>query len=237
MKNPELSVVISALNEEKKDKNVLTKVIGVLDNYKLNGEIVFMDNHSTDNTGKLADAISKKDKRVKVIHRINRPNKDLGSSLIEGFANAKGKYVLIMDCDMSHSPDEIPNILKHKNEADIIVGSRYTKGGKADMNLKRSIISRAFNLITRILLNTNVTDITTGFKLYNKKVLDALKLESTGFGLHVEILVKAINKGFTAIEIPIYYRRADKQSTLNYRKQFLSYTKPVLIAVKEKYFG
>ena len=237
MAQPELTVVISALNEEKTVQNVLTKVLGVFDRRKINGEIVFMDNHSTDNTGHLAERIAKKDKRVKVIHRKNRPNKDLGSSLREGFANSNGKYVLIMDCDLSHSPDEIPNLLKHKNEADIIIGSRYTKGGKADMNLKRSIISRTFNSLTRLLLNTNVKDITTGFKLYNKKVLDSLKLESTGFGLHAEILLKSLSKGFTAIEIPIYYQRADKKSTLNYRKQFLSYTKPVLAALKEKYFG
>lgn len=236
MNIPEISIVISALNEQKTVQNVLTKVMGVFDKYKINGEIVFMDNHSTDKTGVLADKFSKKDKRIKVIHRRNRHDKDLGSSLREGFANSHGKYVLIMDCDLSHSPDEIPNLLKHKNKADIIVGSRYTEGGKADMNLKRSIISRTFNLLTRVLLNVNIKDITTGFKLYNKKVLDKLKLESNGFGLHVEILLKALNRGYTAIEMPIYYKRADKKSTLNYRKQFLSYTKPLLAALREKYF-
>ena len=235
MAKPELSVVISALNEEKTVQSVLKQVLGVFDKYKINGEIVFMDNHSTDKTGYLADQVAKKDKRARIIHRRNMPNTDLGSSLREGFANARGKYLLIMDCDLSHSPDEIPNLLKHKNEADIIVGSRYMRGGKADMNLKRSIISRSFNLLTRILAGTSVNDITTGFKLYKKEVLDSLNLESTGFGLHVEIFLKAMNKGYKAIEIPIHYQRADKKSTLNYRKQFLSYTKPLLSALKEKY--
>ncbi|MBI2559482.1 glycosyltransferase [Candidatus Woesearchaeota archaeon] len=237
MAKPELSVVVSALNEEKTVRSVLEQILRVFDNYKINGEIIFMDNHSTDRTGILADKAAKKDKRARVIHRINRPNTDLGSSLREGFANARGKYLIIMDCDLSHSPDEIPNLLKHKNEADIIIGSRYTKGGKADMSLKRSIISRSFNLMTKIIAGTNVNDITTGFKLYKKEVLDKLKLTSTGFGLHVEIFLKAINKGCKAIEVPIHYQRADKKSTLNYRKQFLSYAKPVLSALKEKYFG
>ncbi len=233
----ELSVVISALNEQKTVQSVLRQVLAVFDKHKISGEIVFMDNHSTDNTGILADSVAKKDKRVRVIHRRNMPNTDLGSSLREGFVNSKGKYLIIMDCDLSHSPDEIPNLLKHKNEADIIIGSRYTRGGRADMNLKRSIISRSFNLMTRLLAGTNVKDITTGFKLYKKKVLENLNLESTGFGLHVEIFLKAINKGYKAIEVPIHYQRADKKSTLNYRKQFLSYTKPILSALKEKYFG
>ena len=234
---PDLSVVISALNEQKTVQSVLRKVLGIFGNHKINGEIVFMDNYSTDKTGRLADEVAKKDNRIKVIHRINRPNTDLGSSLREGFANASGKYILIMDCDLSHSPEEIPNLLKHKSEADIIVGSRYMKGGTAEMNLKRTIISKAFNNITKTLLGTNIKDITTGFKLYNKKVLDNLKLESTGFGLHVEIFLKALNKGYTAKEIPISYLRSEKKSTLNYRKQFLSYTKPVILALKDKYFG
>lgn len=237
MKKSELSVVISALNEEKTVQNVLKRVLEVFDKHRIKGEIVFMDNHSADKTGILADQVAKNDKRVKVVHRINRPNKDLGSSLREGFENAKGNYVLIMDCDMSHSPDEIPNLLKHKNEADIIVGSRYVKGGKAEMSFRRTMISKTFNFLTKTLLNTNVKDITTGFKLYNRRVFENLSLESTGFGLHVEIFLKAINKGFTAKEIPISYMRADKKSTLNYRRQFLSYAKPVLLALKEKYFG
>ncbi len=209
MAKPELSVVVSALNEEKTVRSVLEQILKVFDKYKIKGEIVFMDNHSTDKTGYLADQVAKKDKRARVIHRKNRPNTDLGSSLREGFANAKGTYVIIMDCDLSHSPDEIPNLLKHKDEADIIIGSRYAKGGKADMSLKRSIISRSFNLMTKIIAGTNV----------------------------VEIFLKAINKGCKAIEVPIHYRRADKKSTLNYRKQFFSYAKPVLSALKEKYFG
>lgn len=233
----DLSVIISALNEEKSVQRVLREVLLIFNKYKINGEIVFMDNHSTDKTGKFADEISKEDRRLHVVHRINRLNKDLGSSLREGFANSKGKYILVMDCDLSHSPNEIPNLLKHKDEADIIVGSRYVKDGKADMNLKRSIISRSFNLLTRLLIGTNVKDITTGFKLYNKRVIDSIQLESTGFGLQVEIFLKAMNKGYTAKEIPIHYQRVDKKSTLIYRKQFLSYTKPVMLALKEKYFG
>ncbi len=234
---PELSVVISAFNEEKTVESVLEKVLKVFDSYKIDGEIVFMDNHSTDKTGEFADKIAQQDKRVSVIHRRNRLNKDLGSSLREGFENAQGRYVIIMDCDLSHSPGDIQNLLKHKNEADIIIGSRYVKDGKAEMNWKRLIISKTFNFLTRTLLRTNVKDITTGFKLYNKKVLDSLNLESTGFGLHVEILLKALNKGHTAKEIPIFYQRADKKSTLNYRKQFMSYTKPVVLTLKERFFG
>lgn len=235
IRNTELSVIISALNEQKTVDHVLNKVLAIFDRYKIRGEIIFMDNHSTDKTGQLADKAAKRDNRVKVIHRKNRPNKDLGSSLREGFTNAKGDYILIMDCDLSHSPKEIPKLLEHKHKADIIVGSRYTISGKADMGIKRTVISKTYNLLTRILLGVKIKDITTGFKLYNKKTLHNLKLDNTGFGLHVEILLKALNKGNTAYEIPIHYKRSNKKSTLIYRKQFLSYLKPVLSAFKQKY--
>ncbi len=233
--NPELSVVISALNEEKTVENVLKTVLAVFDKHRINGELIFLDNHCTDQTGDIADKIAKSDERVNVIHRRNRPSKDLGSSLKEGFSNARGNYVLIMDCDLSHNPEEIPLILKHRNEADIIIGSRYVAGGKADMSLSRTLISTAYNIWVRFLLDINIHDITTGFKLYNRKIFDKIKLESNGFGLHVEIPIKAVMNGFTFKEIPIYYRKCDKKSTLNYRKQFKSYTAPILSAFKNKY--
>lgn len=234
---PFLSVVISALNEEKTVTTVLQTVLGVLDQYKINGEIVFLNNHSTDNTGALADAVAKNDKRVKVIHRYDRPNKDLGSSLREGFANAKGEYVIILDCDLSHDPNEIPHLLKYKDKADIIVGSRFVKGGKADMQFSRTVISRTYNTVANLLVGTKIKDMTTGFKLYKKKMLDELNLESNGFGLHVEIPIKACLKGYTAFEVPIYYKRSDKRSTLQYKKQFKSYSKPILKGLKARIFG
>jgi dolichol-phosphate mannosyltransferase len=234
-KNRELSVVISALNEEKTVQNVLKKVLSVFDKNKIDGEIIFMDNHCTDRTGELADQIAKKDERVRVIHRRNRKCRDLGSSLKEGFIYAKGKYILIMDCDLSHNPDDIPYLLEHKDEADIIIGSRYIKGGKADMPLHRWIVSGSYNFITKTLLGINVRDVTTGFKLYKSRVIKKLNLQSDGFGLHSEILIKALLNGYTAKEIPIFYKRTGKKSTLNYKKQFISYSKPLIIGLKEKY--
>ena len=205
--------------------------------YKIEGEIVFMNNHSTDNTGKLADLAAKKDKanRIRVIHRVNRPSKDLGSSLREGISNARGNFILIMDCDLSHDPAEIKELFDKRNEADVIVGSRFA-GGSADMNLKRTILTRTYNMMISTLLNMHVKDITTGFKLYKRGVLQSLNLTNDGFGLHVEILIKAALKGYKIKEVPIHYKKSLK-STLNYRKQFKSYMKPFVLGLKEKYLS
>jgi len=236
MVKKELSIVVSALNEEENVRNLLQRLTHVLIKYKIEGEIIFLNNHSIDRTGELADAFSKKDKRVKVIHRYNRENKGLGSSLLEGLKNCSGKYIVIMDADLSHDPEEIDNLLYHKHDADIIIGSRFTVGGKSDMPFTRTIISRLYNTLVGLLLRVGVKDITTGFKLYKKEVIDSLNLVNNDFGLHVEILLKAKHNGFTTKEIPIYYRTRSKgTSKLSYRRQFKRYAEPVLEMIKVKF--
>jgi len=236
-KDIDLSVIISALNEQDSVQQVLTKILEILDESKLNGEIIFMDNHSTDKTGQLADEISKKDKRVRVIHRINRPSKDLGSSIIEGLSNAKGQYITMLDCDISHDAYELLNFLKHKDEADIIVGSRKVKGGSANMPLKRKIMSNSYMLVSRILVGVKVKDFTGSFKLYNRKVFDNMHLTNQGFGLFPEIVFKAYLQGFTFKELPIQYAKSSSASNLNYKKQFRSYAEPLLKAFKARLLG
>ncbi|MBI3190738.1 glycosyltransferase [archaeon] len=198
-------------------------------------EIVFLNNHSSDRTGELAKQNARRDKRVRVIQRYNRENKDLGSSLREGFKNCNGKYIIIMDADLSHDPEDIKDIFVHRHDADIIIGSRFTKGGKSDMPLTRVFISKTYNFLVNLILGVRVGDITTGFKLYKKDVLDSLKLVNNGFGLHVEILLKAVHKGYTTKEIPIHYRtRTEEKSKLSYAKQFKRYAEPVIEMIKIK---
>ncbi len=232
-KSPELTVVISGYNEEQSVQSVLKGVLNFFDNQNINGELLFMDNHSTDKTGEISDQVAKTDKRLRIIHRRNRPNTDLGSSLREGLQNATGNYLLIMDCDASHDYNEINNLWQHKEESDIIIGSRYVAGGRAELNPKRWLFSTGYNLFARILTGVNVKDMTTGFKLYKKEVFEGMNLTNNGFGLHVEILLKAASKGCSFKEVPITYKKSGK-SHLNYKKQFPSYMKPVLDMFKAR---
>ena len=233
MKTPELSVVISGYNEEQFVEQVLMGVLSFFDKNGIDAELIFLNNHSTDKTGELADEVGKKDGRLRVIQRYNRPSKDLGSSLIEGLSNAKGNHVLIMDCDASHDYNEITNLYEKRNDADIIIGSRYISGGRAELNPKRWLFSTGYNLFARILTGVNVKDMTTGFKLYKRSILEGMKLTNNGFGLHIEIMLKAASKGCTWKEVPITYKKSGK-SHLNYRTQFWSYMKPLLQMFKAR---
>ncbi len=224
---PELSVVISGYNEERFVGQVLRGVLRFFRQAKISGELLFLNNHSTDRTGEIAAEIAKDDPRLRVIQRYNRPSRDLGSSLREGLQNATGEYILIMDCDASHDYNEIHSLYSKRHEADIIIGSRYVSGGRAELNPRRWLFSTGYNLFARVLTGVNIKDMTTGFKLYNRKVFEGMSLTNNGFGLHVEIMLKAAARGFTYKEVPITYRKSGK-SHLNYRKQFRSYMKPVL---------
>jgi dolichol-phosphate mannosyltransferase len=235
MKSKDLSIVVSAFNEEKNVPGLLKKLTSVLDTHRINGEIVFLNNHSTDRTGHIADSFSKKDRRVRVIHRYGRDSSDLGSSLKEGFRNARGKYVVIMDADLSHSPQDMVKLYRHRKDADIIVGSRFVRGGTGDMAFSRALISKAYNLLVGLLMAAGVKDITTGFKLYKKEVIENLNPASNGFGLHVELLLKAVHKGYKTKEIPIHYRARKKgKSKLFYRRQFKTYAQPVVEMLRMK---
>ena len=224
---PELSVVISGYNEERFVGQVLRGVLSFFRQAKINGELLFLNNHSTDRTGEIAAEVAKTDPRLRVIQRYSRPSRDLGSSLREGLQNASGDYILIMDCDASHDYHEISNLYSRRHEADIIIGSRYVSGGRAELNPKRWLFSTGYNLFARIFTGVDIKDMTTGFKLYSRRVFDGMDFTNNGFGLHVEIILKAAAKGCTWKEVPITYRKSGK-SHLNYRKQFWSYMRPVM---------
>jgi len=226
---PELSVVISAYNEEKSVEKVLNGVLQSFKKYGIIGELIFMDNHCTDKTGDIADKVAKKSKKLRVIHRRRRKSRDLGSSLIEGLNQAKGEFVLIMDCDDSHNYQDVKRLFSQRKNADIIIGSRFVKGGGSDFTLKRKVISNFYNFLIPLFLGVKIKDMTTGFKLYNReKVLKGMNLKNNGFGLHIELILKAKAKGCTHKEIPIYYKKSAGKSHLNYKKQFWSYGKPAL---------
>ncbi len=222
-----LSVIISALNEEAHVEAVLIRVLEIFKNYHIDGELIFLNNHSTDRTGEIAAKLAQTEPSLKVSQRYNRPSKDLGSSLKEGIQNVAGKFFLIMDCDLSHNPDDIKKLFDSREKADIIIGSRFIKGGSADLNLKRRFLSRFYNILAGVLTGLPVNDLTTGFKLYRTEKVHDIKIKNNGFGFHVELPVKAYFRGATFLEIPVHYEKSPKKSTLHYRKQFFSYTKPV----------
>jgi dolichol-phosphate mannosyltransferase len=173
-------------------------------------EVLVIDDNSPDGTGQLADQIAAREPRVKVLHRAGKEG--LGRAYLAGFAWALARdyaLVLEMDCDFSHDPGYLPGMLAAAEEADLVLGSRYVKGGgTVDWGLLRKLISRGGSFYARTILGLSVRDLTGGFKCFRREVLEAIDLptvECTGYAFQIELTYRAARRGFRIREIPIVF--------------------------------
>ncbi len=213
-----LSLVIPTYNERENILNITKIIQKELNESKINGEIIFVDDNSPDGTGKILLNLKKRYKNIKVIIR----NKKLGlsSAVLDGWKISSGDVLGVMDADFSHPPEKIKDLFYPiaRNEADVTIGSRYINGGKIEnWNLKRKIISKIATFLTRFY--TNVKDPLSGFFMVKKSVITNVNFNSKGFKILLEVLIKGKYKKVK--EIPIVFRgRAKGKSKLNVKEFF-----------------
>jgi dolichol-phosphate mannosyltransferase len=172
--------------------------------------VLVIDDNSPDGTGEIADRLAAELDYVSVLHRERKEG--LGPAYLAGFrrALAEGADVILeMDCDFSHSPDDVPRLIAATGTVDLALGSRYVPGGGTEnWGLVRRFISRAGSLYAQVVLGLRVRDLTGGFKAYRRTVLEALPLDeidSKGYAFQIETTFRAVRKGFTAREVPIVF--------------------------------
>lgn len=173
-------------------------------------DVLVVDDSSPDGTGALADAIAARDPRVHVLHRARKEG--LGKAYLAGFDWALRRgygLVLEMDADFSHDPKYLPALLAKAEEADVVLGSRYVAGGgTVNWGLGRRVLSRAGSLYARTILGIDVRDLTGGFKVFRREVLEAIDLPtvaSAGYAFQIELTYRAIRRGFRVAEVPIVF--------------------------------
>lgn len=193
----ELSIIIPALNEASNIALLIKKIKDLLYNHKIGYEIIVVDGGSRDGTVEIARKMD-----VKVI--IQKAS-GLGNALLEGFRVSRGKMILTLDADFSHPPDFIIKMLMKINEAEVIVGSRYIKGGIAEMPFFRYILSRILNLFFQYGLSLLIKDVTSGFRIYKREVIDSINIYAEDFDVLPEILIEVYSKGWRIKEIPLHY--------------------------------
>jgi len=172
--------------------------------------VLVIDDTSPDGTGEIADRLADELPQVDVLHR---PRKEgLGPAYLAGFRRALAdgaERVLEMDCDFSHSPDDVPRLLAAAEEADVVIGSRYVDGGSiGNWGLVRRVVSAGGSLYARLLLGSDVHDLTGGFKCYRRRVLETIDLDgisSKGYAFQIETTYRALRAGFRVVEIPIHF--------------------------------
>lgn len=212
-------VTIATYNEAKNILPLIDRLLSVIPSM----HIVVVDDDSPDGTWRLVKDLCQKDSRVHLIHRVGK--KGRGSAGIEGFRYAleqNAETIVEMDADFSHNPAYIPSFLKEINNVDIVIGSRAIEGGgETGRGVARRLITRGANFYVRMILGIKVRDCTAGFRMFRRKVLEEIGLDSlvsNGPSIVQEILYKAHLKKFSMKEVPILFEeRAAGQSTFNFR--------------------
>jgi dolichol-phosphate mannosyltransferase len=200
-------VVIPTYNERENLDAIVSAVLAA----ERRVDVLVVDDNSPDGTGELADAIAEKEPRVHVLHR--RKKEGLGRAYLHAFQWGLEKnyqYLLEMDADFSHDPRYLPALLSEAERGiDLVLGSRYvTGGGTINWGVGRQVLSRGGSLYARSILGVDVRDLTSGFKCFHRRVLEAIDLEqvrSTGYGFQIELTYRALKKGFRVKELPIVF--------------------------------
>jgi len=226
----DISIVLPAYNEESIiEKNVLiiadylTKL-----NEKYNWEIVIVNDGSRDETGILADKLAKKHSNIKVIH--HHVNLNLGHALRTGFRHAQGEVIIVMDIDLSYSPDHIERMadtLFHEH-ADVVIASPYMPGGKCTaIPRKRLMMSKLMNRIIRFSTPGKIYTVTGMVRAYRAEFIKNISLKTSGYQINPEIIQKAIILRARLLEIPAHLDWTGQNSKENKRSSKLKVIKNI----------
>jgi len=220
-------VMLPTYNEKENIEGIVEEILKH-DNVR----IVIVDDGSPDGTGQIADKLA--EKYVGRIHVIHRKERGRGTAGITGFKYAITQDVdciFEMDVDFSHCPGDIPRFLEWIKKYDVVIGSRYVKGGKSvNCRLRNIILSYVSNMYNRVILGLKIKDSSGGYKCYRKEVLESINLDdyiSKGYSVGPETLFKIKQKGFTIKEIPIVFRNREKGESKANFKVILEY--PIVV--------
>ena len=193
----DISVVLPVLNERDNLLILLPRIKSCLEREKLSYEIVVVDGNSTDGTREASESLGA---RV-----VSERRRGYAGALETGLAEAAGDYVLTLDADLSHDPDFISKMWRARERGDIVVASRYTRGGVTYTSFIRNWTSFVLNLVLGRMLSVPCRDMSSGFRLYRREALEGITLDSKNFEVQEEVLVRAYARGFSIVEVPFVY--------------------------------
>jgi dolichol-phosphate mannosyltransferase len=204
-------------------------------------DVLVVDDSSPDGTGQIADEWARNHSRVKVLHRAGKLG--LGTAYLDGFRwGVREGYELLMsmDCDFSHDPKYVPEILKRAESADLVIGSRYVSGGGTrGWALRRKIISRVANTSVRVLLGLKTHDTSAGFRCYRRDALERIGLdtvESRGYNVLEEMVFRCEKYGLRVAEVPIIFVDRQRGKTKISVRDMIGVGTMVLRLIPKRFF-
>ena len=199
-------IITPTYNERQNVETLLGRIHLVLPG----AHVLVVDDNSPDGTGQWVQQQSEQEAWV---HVLRRPEKQgLGTAYCAGFKWALKRdyqWIIQMDADLSHDPDQIPDLLAESKDYDLVIGSRYIKGVNiVNWPLSRLILSWSANLYARLITGIPVWDLTGGFKCWKRKVLEKLDIptiRSEGYSFQIETTFRAYRQGYSIKEVPIIF--------------------------------
>lgn len=194
----DLTIVIPALNEGPNLELLLPELKAVLDCIAISWEVLIVTReHDTETRC----AGERGGGRV-----LNQAEPGYGGALVCGFTEARGRFIITMDADLSHEPTFIKDMWRQRDQAEVIVASRYVPGGSADMPMGRYVLSRVLNMFFCRGLGLEIHDLSSGYRLYRKSAVAGQAFKARDFDILQEILVRAHAEGWRVAEIPFVYK-------------------------------
>jgi dolichol-phosphate mannosyltransferase len=194
---PKLAVVIPAWNERENLELLLPALRETLNGLDVPWEIIVADGGSRDGTAEVATG-----RGARVVLQRER---GYGAALLEGIQASQAPYVVTMDADLSHRPTFIEDLWRHRSDAEVLIASRYIPGGVSETHWFRRMCSRILNFTYRRFLSLPVKDISSGFRMYRRDILDGIRCDARDFDILEEVLIKVYAQGFRVRELPFRY--------------------------------
>lgn len=224
------SIIIPTFNERQNILKLIPKIEKVARKNNLKIEIIVVDDDSPDKTGYLAKNFFFENKTVRVF--IRKKGRGLGTAILFGIKRSRGGVIVGMDADFNHPPEKIPELIGGLKKADLVVASRFIKGGGTEDKL-RYIFTFLFNVFLRRFLGFPTMDNLSGFYCIKKEKLFTLSLDEiyNGYGeYHLRLVYLANLNNFKIKEIPVFYpSRSYGKSKSNLRKLFFIYFKEAFL--------
>ena len=234
----QLSIIIPTYNERENLPILIERILKSLNQHNItNYEIIIVDDNSPDGTGEIAEQLAKQYKNIKVLHRPAKMG--LATAFLDGVKLAKGNIVALMDADLQHPPELLPELYQAiLNGYDMAIASRYIKGGGTEnWSTKRKIVSKGAIILAHILFpeSRKIKDITSGYFTIRKDIIQNKKLNPIGYKIMLEIVVKAKPKRI--IEIPFIFKSRTKGRSKLSSKEFINYLKHLINLCIECYIA
>ena len=235
-----LSIVIPAYNEESSIAETVQTLYDVLQKYKIDHEIVVINDNSKDDTIRVLEQLKKNIHTL--VYYTNEGSNGFGYAVRYGLEKFTGDCVAIMMADLSDDPVDLVRFYHRmiEDNTDCVFGSRFIKGGKTfDYPLHKLIVNRVANNIIRLVIGAKYNDATNAFKLYKKETVEGIKpFLASHFNLTIELSLKCIVRGYTYSVVPNSWRnRKYGVSKLKIREMGSRYFFILMYCFIEKFFS